>query len=351
MSIRITQKALGSNTIGNVPAEIKRYSVQTTKSAEEADSSVTSVLDRDVSSTESVDETSVERRTRRAAEYREAANIRDRALEMKRQAENQLKETSEFKTLMNQAKEDPTILAKALGMDSSEFQRKMFNKMYSIKEEAVPEKEENFEEQTKRRLSEYEQERAQEKDRQLQQMAEQRLQKDVADKNNYVKNKIIPSINEGHEFIINNGTEYCANLIYDSMNAMYKAEVEKAYQQGRQYNPDDFQLQAIDVIDQMEEELYKRSEEQMIKARSVKKLSKYFTYDGRSSDEEYIPRKRFGDNYNSDSSPRKAQTLTNSFSSSSPSVSNNSGNPNSSRHISLKNKEARREQTKRNLGS
>lgn len=279
--------------------------------------------------------TDAERRQQRKAEYREAASIRERALRMQKEAEDKIKQTQQFAQLMQRAKEDPTVLAQALNMDQGEFQRKMFNKMYNIKDE--PQKPETFEEQTKRRLEQYEQELSRNKEYQAEQTKIHVEQTKQQIKNTFVRDNILPCINESHEFIHRNDKQSCAYLVYDLMNQAFQEHCEKG---GSEAN---FSLKAEDVVNQMEEELQKRAEEQLQEARSIGKLKKYFG----EEDEGYSIRKK-------DFSSRRdaSPTLSRSIGVSAP-PSLTSSLPSSSvssKKIPLKDKNARLMRLQRVLG-
>lgn len=347
MTIRIRHQSMGSN-ITETPLEIKKvspYQDSSSVSKENPDNKKIIRINQS-SNSESLEEksqesdssvmTDAERRQQRKAEYREAASIRNRALQMQKQAEEQIKQTKQFAELMQQAKEDPTILAKALNMDPSELQRKMFNKMYSIKEDPAPVKEETFEEQAKRRMDQYEQMMAQDKERIQQERYQEAERETQRIKHNYISDNILPCITEMHEFIHHNDKQSCAALVYDLMNQAYQEHCNSGK------SPESFALKAQDVVDQMEEELEKRAQEQLMSAKNVSKLKKFF----RDEDDEYSIRKK-------DFSHRRPQTLSSSMGYSAPptlSSSNNISSSVSSRKIPLKNKSARLAQAKRNLG-
>jgi len=235
-------------------------------------------------SSESTPMTDADRRAKRKEEFREAASIRERALKMQRDAEEQSKQYRQFSELMHQAKEDPTILAKALNMDPSEFSRKIFNKQYSIKDDPAPQKEESQEEKTQRRLDEYERFIEEEKERRAKEQAQNNDLYHQSIKRKYIESSILPCIKEEHEFIKRNDVESCAEMIYDLMNSAFQEHLKNG---GAEQN---FPLKAEDVVNEMEESLEKRAEEELQKARGISKLRKYF----RDDDEfRYNDRDRF----------------------------------------------------------
>lgn len=222
--------------------------------------------------------TDQERRVQRREEFREAASIRERALKMQREAEGQSKQFKQFSELMQQAKEDPTVLAKALGMDPSEFSRKIFNKQYSIKDDPAPQKEESQEEKTQRRLDEYERYIEEEKDRRAKEQAQNNDLYNQSIKRRYIENSILPCIKDEHEFIKRNDAEVCAEMIYDLMNSALQEHMMAGG------NEQTFSLKAEDVVNEMEQNLEKRAEEELEKARGIGKLRKYFRDDDRYED-------------------------------------------------------------------
>lgn len=214
--------------------------------------------------------TDQERRAKRKEEFREAASIRERALKMQREAEGKSKQFKQFSELMQQAKEDPTVLARALNMDPSEFSRKIFNKQYSIKDDPAPQKEESPEEKTQRRLDEYERYIQEEKERRIKEQAQNNEHQNQMIKRNYIEKSILPCIKDEHEFIKRNDEQVCAEMIYDLMNSAFNEHLMAG---GTEEN---FPLKAEDVVNEMELSLEKRAEEELEKARGISKLRKYF---------------------------------------------------------------------------
>lgn len=212
-----------------------------------------------------------EARAKRRAEFRDVAAAREKALRMQRQAEDRLKQTEQFGSLLEQAKDDPTVLAKALNMDPYEFQRKIFNKSFSIKEDPEPKKEETFEEQMNRRLAQYEAEMNRDREEraaEARQNMEMRAQKT---KHDYIMNQIMPHISEDHEFIIKNDKYSCAAMIYDMMNSLFQEHCNKG---GTEAN---FNANAKNFVDQLEEDFGAHYERQFSEVKSIKKLKKYFS--------------------------------------------------------------------------
>lgn len=343
-SIRVRHQTAGSNITHN-PLEIKTVRADSgsagIRSQSVSEESATSYEGTDSveSSAPEVQVSDAERRAQRREEYKEAALIKERALKIQREAEDKIRQAQQFSSLIDQAKEDPTVLAKALGLSPEELQRKMFNKMYSIKEDPAPVKEESFEEQTKRRLAEYESERAQEKERRAEEARRSSEENFQKVKHNYINNNILPLITENHEFIHRNDKYSCAAVIYDLMNAAY----QEAASTGK-----DFTLKAEDVINQMEEELERRAADQLTEAKNIKKLQKYFQAD-QDRDDFVMPRKTFG--HERPVYRQERPTLSNSIGSSvPPSVSSLPSSSMPDRRVSFSDRNARRERAKRNLG-
>lgn len=339
---KVFKSAQGSNIIKDIPLEVKkvRMSGDPVSEFSETHSREERTESQAQEGQSSAPLTDAERRAKRKEEYREAASIRERALRMEREAKQKIQQTQQFSELLSQAKEDPTVFAKLLNMDPGEFQRKIFNKAYSIKEDPEPQKEETFEEQTKRRLERYEQEMSQDKERRAQEARQHLEIESQRIKHSFIQNNILPHINESHEFINSYDKYNCAGMIYDLMNSAYQEHCDKG---GDESN---FSLKAEDVINQMEEELEKQAEEQILGARNIGKLKKYFNES--SSDDGFSVRKK-------DFSGRSAsRTISNSFGPSAPpSVIRNSdlGGNSIQRKIPLKDRNKRLMQVQKVLGS
>lgn len=194
-------------------------------------------------------------RVERAAQFKHASSVERRAQQMKKDAEAQLAQAKNFQQVMEQAKKDPTVIAKALGMDPQEFYRQYQNVMLNVKEEPAPLKPE---EEMKARLDKYEQERAQER-QQLETMQSQTI------RNNYISTKILPVITantEKFELLNMNGKDACAGFIYDLMDSHYR-------QTGQE-------LDANEVAEEMERQLTDEIETKIQAVRKVSKFSKHF---------------------------------------------------------------------------
>ena len=204
--------------------------------------------------------TDAEKRAARREEFRNAANAERRAMEMQKQAQAQLNQAKQFQALMEQAKKDPTAVARALGMEPTEFLRQYQNAMFNIPT-TVEEPKLNPEEEIKQRLSKYEDERRREKE-------EFERWKSQTVRNDYISAKILPVITsdpDKFELLNQNGKEACAGFIYDMMDAHYRAT-------GEELNPSD-------VAEEMENQLVKEFEEKIAQTKKVKKFSKHFRYD------------------------------------------------------------------------
>lgn len=205
-----------------------------------------------------------ERNERRSA-FKRAADVEQRARQMQKQAQEELKKLEQFKQFMSTAQKDPTAVAKALGMDPTEFLRQYQNAMFSIPNDPpkpAPE------EDVKTRLERYEEERRKEKE-ELQQFKSQSI------RNEYIQSKILPVIQsdvDKYELLNQNGKEQCASFIYDMMDAHYRAT-------GEELNPQD-------VAEEMENQLTKEFEEKLASTKKLKRFSKHFRTDTDAPGEE-----------------------------------------------------------------
>ena len=347
-TIRVTKRieSTGENPIQNPAMEVKTVRVPGWSSEPAAEASAPESVNSQSTTESNAPEAPIsdaERRAKRKEEYRQSALVHQRAQAQLKQAEEKLKQVSQFSALMEQGKEDPVVLAKALGLTPEEFQRKLFNKMYSIKEEAPPVKEETFEEQTKRKLAEYEAERQAEKVRREEEIRQESLRAANDVKHRYIQNNIMPAITEQHEFILRNDKHSCAAFVYDLMNQAFQEHAAKGGTEA------DFSLRAEDVVNQMEEELEKQATSQMLEAKNISKLKKYFRDE--EQDDLGLHRKEFGSSQRRQHTP--STTLSSSLGPSAPpSISSISSGLGSApqKKIPLKDKNARREAAKRNLG-
>ena len=193
----------------------------------------------------------------RRTQLLKAAQVERRAQNELKLAREKLAQVKQFETLMEQAKNDPTAIAKALNMDPTEFLRKYQNQMFSIPNEPEKPKEETIEE----KFAKYEQERKLEKEELLKMQANNI-------KNNYIQTKILPVIKqspEQFEIINSNGAEQCAQFIYDMMDAHFRSTGEE--------------LNALDVAEEMEFQLQKEFESRIESTKKLKKFSKHFRTD------------------------------------------------------------------------
>ena len=198
-----------------------------------------------------------QKRQERAAAFKKAADVERRAQQELKAAREQLAQVKQFNELMAQAKKDPTAIARALGMDPTEFLRQYQNSMFNIPSEPDKPKEETLEE----RMSRYEQERRAEKEELL------RMQSHNI-RTNYIQSKILPVIQadlDKYELINSNGVEQSASFIYDLMDAHYRNTGEE--------------LNAADVAEEMENQLMKEFESRIEFTKNVKKLKKHFRTD------------------------------------------------------------------------
>lgn len=342
--MKITKSTLGSDYTSN-PLNVKRVQSTiaplTSPSSPQEESPSHEIQEE---APEVREETPEERRTRRQKEFKEDSKIRERAIAMQKKAEEQLKETQTFKSLMDQAREDPTVLAKALNMDLTEFQRKLFNKAYSINEEPKEEKKpETFEEETRRRFREYEKAKEEEKAREIEEATKRREQERQNARYNYIQSSILPLITEEFDCIHANGLEASAEYIYDIMQSQFAEQQEKIYRtEGRKMHESEFTLKAIDVINELEEHLYNFTASQIEELKKFKKFSNRFSRE-EEREEAHAPMVTRRVNTLSKDIGYSAPPST--FSGTSSSISSASGS-----RLPLKNREARRRELQKVLG-
>lgn len=211
---------------------------------------------------------STERREERRASFKRAADIERRAQQEMKIAKEKISQASRVDALLQEAKKDPTAVARALGLEPTEFLRQYQNAMFNIpttvEEKLSPEQE------LRQKLERYEQERKIEKE-QFQQLQSQTV------RSNYIHSKILPVINqdiEKFELLNMNGKEKCAEFIYDMMDAHYRSTGEE--------------LSAQDVAEEMEEQLTKEFLSRIETTKTIKKFQKHFTIDTDAPGEELI---------------------------------------------------------------
>lgn len=245
--------SLGTNVVVNPP---ERKIIRSYEEREKPTSQVSFAKPSQEGSTEATrEEEAPVTRTERATQFRRARDIEKRAMEMKKQAEQQFDQAKGFQQLMQEAKKDPTVLAKAMGMDPSELYRLYSNKMLSLPDEPEPVKPE---EEVKQRLDRYEAERVQERQRYNE------LQSQTV-KQTYVSTKILPVITGDTErFALLNmqGKDQAANFIYDIMDSHYRTTSEE--------------LDPAEVAEEMEKQLTEEIESKVKEIRKVSKFSKHF---------------------------------------------------------------------------
>ena len=194
-------------------------------------------------------------RTERAAQFRHARDVEKRAMQLKKQAEQQFDQARGFQQLMQEARKDPTVIAKAMGMEPNEFLRQYQNQMFNIKDE--PEVTLKPEEEVKQRLDRYEAERIQER------KLNQEIQSQTI-KQTWVTTKILPVLDEEEFELIHlqGSKEEIGGFIYDIMNDHYCKTGEE--------------LDPKEVAEEMERVLLADYESKVQGVRKAKKLSKYF---------------------------------------------------------------------------
>ncbi len=204
--------------------------------------------------TPEVPKTPAEERAERRNAFKRAADIEARARQMEKAAQEKLAQAQRFEEVSKKAKENPLELAKAIGMDPTEFLRQYQNQMFNIPTEVEPSPEEDV----KTRLTRYEQEREEEKKK------NQELQVQMV-RNTYISNKILPNLianKEKFEILNHNNIELSAGFIYDMMDQHYRAT-------GEELNP-------LDVAEEMENQLAKELEDRLLAVKKFNRFSKYF---------------------------------------------------------------------------
>lgn len=222
-------------------------------------------------------DSSSEARKQRREEWKEANRTMQRAMQMEKEAKAKLAQVQRFEQVASKAKENPIEIAKALGVDPTEFLRLYQNQMFNITEEKEQPKLDP-EEEIKQRLSRYEEERAKEK-------YEMEMFKSQSIKQNYIASKILPVIladKDKYELLNSNGeAEASAAFIYDLMDNHYRST-------GEELNPED-------VAEAMEEELVKELESKILSTKQVKKFSKHFREDTAARGQELTLPGQLGD--------------------------------------------------------
>ena len=139
------------------------------------------------------------------------ANKREREIsEREKKLKQDKQEVDTFKQLMAQAREDPTILAKALNMDPQDLYNKYTNKVLSLPDKQDPP---SPEKQRQSKLEQIEKQQAF--------LLEQQARLDRA---NFIKDNIAPHTVDADKFpLINKDKEAALQYMYDTMNAHFLA--------------------------------------------------------------------------------------------------------------------------------
>lgn len=177
-----------------------------------------------------------------------------KAIQMQKEAKALMEQAKHFEEVKQRAATNPVELAKALGMDPTEFLRRYQNEMFNIPNEEKPKPEPTVDEKLKR----YEDERQREK----QETA--KLQSEMI-RLNYIQTKILPTIKadpDKFQLLNHNNIEASAGFIYDMMNDHYQKT-------GEEWN-------AADVAEEMENQLQKEFEEKLEAIKKISKFSKHF---------------------------------------------------------------------------
>lgn len=262
MTIKVVGEQHMNNMDTSEPRVIKAYDpaelqanveAEVAEGSQEAQPSTTQTAE----GTPEQPKTPAEERAERRAAFKRAADIEARARQMEKAAQEKLQKAQRFEEVANKAKENPVEVAKALGMDPTEFLRQYQNQMFNIPTEPEKPKEEDV--QT--RLSRYETERQEERKR-AQELESQTV------RNGYISQKILPNLlanKEKFEILNHNNIEASAGFIYDMMDQHYRAT-------GEELNP-------LDVAEEMENQLAKELEDRIVQVKKFARFSKYFKED------------------------------------------------------------------------
>ncbi len=190
-----------------------------------------------------------------------------KAIQMQKEAKEMLAKAQHFQETAKRAATNPVELAKAIGMDPTEFLRRYQNEMFNIPNEEVKQAEPTVDE----RLKSYADERQKEKD------ATSRLQSEMI-RSNYIQTKILPAIatdKEKFSLLNHNNLELSAGFIYDMMNDHFQKTGEE--------------LSANDVAEEMENQLQLEMEAKLETIKSIGKFSRHFQPKAEEAEEEVEP--------------------------------------------------------------
>lgn len=214
---------------------------------------------------EELNQDAATRRAARRTEWKQAADVQRRAMQMQKEAEDKLKQAKKVEELLLAAKKDPTAVADALGLDKTEFLRQYQNQMFNIPNEQAP-----AQNTVDERLKRYEEERQKEREQFVQ------LQSETI-KQNYMTTKILPVIlaDKDKFEILNDDPQLASAYIYDELNKHFRAT-------GEEINP-------VEFAEELENMLVKQMEEQFASTRKYKKLAKHFA-------QIEVPQEQLGEN-------------------------------------------------------
>ncbi len=187
-----------------------------------------------------------------------------KAIQMQKEAKDLMAKAQQFQEVAKRAATNPVELAKAIGMDPTEFLRRYQNEMFNIPNEEPKKPEPTVDD----RLKQYEEERSRERRAAADYQSEMiRL--------NYIQTKILPTIKadpEKFQLLNYNNLEKSANYIYDMMNAHFQTT-------GEEWN-------AADVAEEMENQLQAEFEEKIAQVKKIGKFSKHFQAEAEEAKEE-----------------------------------------------------------------
>ena len=199
-------------------------------------------------------ETEVSRRDslKRISERERKANEKEKL------ANEKLAKAEQFHDSFKKFEEDPTLLAKAMGMETSEFLRKLQNKVFDIKEEPV--KSVKQEDAIQQRFDQLEQ--------QTKRLAEENFK---SQKNTYISQHILPVLAKDPERFaeLNAKIESSASYIHDLVHNHWLETGGREGKQGEIWSTEQ-------VAEELEAELVAEKEKAIEELKKSPKLKKYF---------------------------------------------------------------------------
>ncbi len=263
--LTVQPQVIKSHSLTSTPPAVKIEVPNTDKKQEstisferQAQSAPGSTSGETASTETSTEETSSEEEKMTSAQRRDAmkrANAEHaKAIQMQKEAKELMAKAQHFEEVRQKASTNPVELAKALGMDPTEFLRRYQNEMFNIPNEETKKPEPSIDE----KLKAYEEERAKER------KAAADYQYEM-NRLNYINNNILPVIKgdpEKFQLLNYNNLEASAGFIYDMMNDHWMRTKEE--------------LKAEDVAEEMENQLQLEFEDKIEKVKKIGKFSRHF---------------------------------------------------------------------------